>query len=67
MADFFAKVLFAKQIARKRKTWQDGFVRVLGQGQPKRSATLYDEIGVTISSARVPESQSFDGAEGTVA
>ena len=66
MADFFAKVLFAKQVARKRKTWQDGFVCVLGQGQIKRSATLYDESGVIISSARVPQSQSLDSdSEGT--
>lgn len=55
MAVFSAKVLYAKQVARKRKTWQDGFLFV-SDDHSKRSATLYDEIGAVVSTARVPES-----------
>lgn len=56
MVVFSAKVLYAKQVARKRKTWQDGFLFV-SEDHSKRSATLYDEIGAVISTARVPASQ----------
>lgn len=56
MTVFSARVLYAKQVARKRKTWQDGFLCVIGQDQSKRSATLYDESGVVVSSARISAS-----------
>lgn len=66
MITFSAKVLFAKQVARKRKTWQDGFL-FSSEDQSKRSATLYDESGVVVSTARLPASQVWSAdAEGTV-
>ena len=66
MTVFSAKILYAKQVARKRKTWQDGFLYVSGEDQSKRFATLYDENGVVISSARVPASQVLNAdSEGT--
>ena len=66
MADFLAKVLYAKQVARKRKTWQDGFIRVSVQDQSKRAAQLYDETGAFVSSARIPASQVIAAdSEGT--
>ena len=64
---FFAKVLYAKQVARKRKTWQDGFLLV-SEDQSKRSATLYDDSGVVVSRVRVPSSQVLNAdSEGTFA
>ena len=59
MVTFSATVLYAKQVARKRKNWQDGFLLV-SEDQSKRSATLYDESGVIVSTARVPSSQAFN-------
>ena len=65
MGTFCAKVLYAKQVARKRKTWQDGFVFV-SEDQSKRSATLYDESGAVVSRARVPASLVLSAdSEGT--
>lgn len=62
---FSAKVLYAKQVARKRKTWQDGFLLV-SEDQSKRSATLYDESGVVVSRVRVPSAQILNAeSEGT--
>ena len=65
MVLFSAKVLYAKHVARKRKTWQDGFLCV-NEDQSKRSATLYDESGVVVANARVPSSQILNAeSEGT--
>lgn len=57
MSLWFARVLFAKQVNRKRKTWQDGFLSLNNQDQNIRSAKLYDESGTLVSSGRVPASE----------
>ncbi len=49
MSEWFARVLYAKHVSRKRKTWQDGFVSI-NEDQHRQSAKLYDESGQLISS-----------------
>jgi hypothetical protein len=41
-----ARVLYTKQLQKKKKTWQDGFVLV----RPSGSALLYDEDGKELAS-----------------
>ena len=64
MGGWFARVLYAKAVNRKRKSWQDGFISIDNLGQSS-SARLYDETGVVISAGRVPASEHVtSGSEG---
>lgn len=54
-----ARVLYTKHLTKKRKTWSDGFVDVSAQ----RSATLSDEQGQALATARLPAGE--DWAEDT--
>lgn len=57
MSEWYAQVLYAKHVSRKRKTWQDGFMSVSNQDPNRQTAKLYDGSGVLISSCRVPASE----------
>lgn len=60
MSPLTAKVLYTKHVHKKRKTWQDGYLSIASQNSKNGSGKLYDEDGMQISSARIPESQSID-------
>lgn len=61
---FRAGVLFTKHLTKKRKAWLDGSVTVTAE----RWATLTDEEGRALATARVPSSEHWTAdTEGIVA
>lgn len=56
------RVLWTKQLTRKSKTWNDGFLE-LRDGQ--RAVVLYDESRKQLASGRLPSTQQVtEGLEG---
>ncbi|KAK9800306.1 hypothetical protein WJX73_010750 [Symbiochloris irregularis] len=50
-----ARVLYTKHLTKKRKTWSDGYVEI----SPQRLATLSDEDGRTLGTARLSPSENW--------
>ena len=59
MSGWYARVLYAKHVSRKRKTWQDGFLSMNKQGDTRRSVKLYDESGLLVAKGHVPASEKL--------
>ncbi len=59
MSGWYARVLYAKHVSRKRKTWQDGFMSMNKQGDTRRSAKLYDESGLIVAKGHLPASEEL--------
>lgn len=59
MSGWYARVLYAKHVSRKRKTWQDGFMSMNKQDDTRRSAKLYDESGLLVAKGHVPASEEL--------
>lgn len=61
MSGFSARVLYTKQVQKKRKTWQDGYLSIHSQDRNNRSGRLFDEDGKQITTTRIPASVGING------